>query len=77
MANRMISPPQLAEEILVGLKAIQDESPEPLSRGDDFKLPRLIPAGAVGSHIRISKEIDEPILRLGWSTYDRRRPSRG
>jgi hypothetical protein len=52
------------EDILTALKAIQGKPLTALTQGDDFKLPRLIPADTVGASIQITKEIDDLIGSL-------------
>lgn len=49
--------------IITDLKAIQRLAPSDLTKGDDFGLPRLIPAGDCGA-IQINKVIDDNISLL-------------
>jgi hypothetical protein len=55
---------EITGSILAALKAIQGKPFTALTYGDDFKLPRLIPAGTGGGCIQITKEIDDLITSL-------------
>lgn len=59
----MVAQATLAQNIVESLDRLQGVEPSQIMKGDDFKLPRLIPAGPDGS-FQISKAIDEDIGTL-------------
>lgn len=68
----MTDPEQILEKIIISLAAIQNKSTLDLTKDDNFKLPRIIPAGDSGHSIQITKEIDHLIALFAECLKERR-----